>query len=517
MTAEPAEIQSDHAHRQRFWVVALLLLLGVAQIATNRWLGAIDDECAIVDVAARPVSQTLHVFFNGTGQHEHPPLYDIVLHGWLRLTDGKLHLLRIPAVIFYLIGALFLGRAASHLVPVSSELWVVLLVVLWPLGFHFGRLAGWYSFGFCLVSFLTWAYAKYIEQSSLRAWLWLLIGAVALVYSSYFGWMFLAFLVLDIILREGANCTKRWIPVLGAGIIILATYTPLYPAFLHELRHGPRTGQRLSVLVFGGLYNLYCLFVSESVAPWVWVLGIPAGTAIAVCLAIAVIKSPQNARRFLFYFVALFGLMALIGIETTKRIMLIAPWLILPLGTTLATLESGWLRRSLVTSFVLIAVVGWYGTFARTMYAAPHWIEPWNDVAHGAADEVRNGGTVIADNAAFFFYLSYLLPPTSSETGQNFAGFLPNSVHHAGVFSPRQWTDAGHPTTATTMLVKGMHFGTPESVVQEPQLWLDGHCSLQTHERLVRDFGSEFKQRYWPVVAQPEWRIEIETYRCSES
>lgn len=151
------------------------------------------------------------------------------------------------------------------------------------------------------------------------------------------------------------------------------------------------------------------------------------------------------------------------------------------------------------------------------MYAAPHWIEPWSDVARDAADEVRNGGTVIADSAPFFFYLTYLLPPNESETNQNFAGLLPNSVRRPGVFSSRQWADAGHPTTATTMLVKGMHFGTPDDVVRQPQLWLDQHCRLQNHTRLIRDFGSKLKERYWNVVAQPEWRIEVNTYSCNES
>jgi hypothetical protein len=515
--AECTEQKSHHGQIQTFFVVTLLVLLGVAQLATNRWLGAIDDECAIVDVAARPLAQTLHIFLSGTGQHEHPPLYDILLHVWLRITNGNAYLLRTPAILFYITGALILGKAAARLGPSHGELWVILLVVLWPLGFHYGRLAAWYSFGFCLVSFLTWSYLKYIEKPSFISWVWVLMGSIALLYSNYLGWAFLAFLVLDIVLRDRAVRGKQWMPILSAGLIALVTYVPLYRPLLHELQHGPHIERTFTVRAFGGLYNLYCLFVSESVAPWVWVLGIPVGIAIAVCFAIGVVKSPSKARHFLLYFSALFGLMAFMGIETTKRSLLVAPWLILPVGVTLATIEPGWPRRSLVTSLFLIAAVGWYGTLARNLYAAPHWIEPWSDVAHGAANEVRNGGTVIADNAAFFFYLTYLLPPTDSKTGQNFAGLLPDSVHRDGVFSPRQWTDAGHPTTTTTMLVKGMHFGTPEAVAQEPQLWLDRHCSLQARQRLIRDFGSELKQRYWHVVAQPEWRIEIDTYSCKAS
>ncbi len=176
---------------------ALLLMLGAVMLATDRWFTEVDDECAIIDQAATPISHTLKVFLSGAGQHEHPPLYDIFLHFWLRLTGGNMHLLRAPSVIFYLAGAWILAEVARKMGGGRSQLWLLAIVVLWPFGFHFGRLTTWYSLSFLLVSLLTFTYFKCVGQPSAANWLWFLLASLALVYSNYFGWAFLLCLAFD--------------------------------------------------------------------------------------------------------------------------------------------------------------------------------------------------------------------------------------------------------------------------------------------------------------------------------
>ena len=92
-----------------------LAALGVTLMVTNPWFTAVDDEIAIVDVAANPAWQTIKLFLSGGGQHEHPPLSDLILHGWLWLTNGNSQWLRLPSVIFYLLGIWFLVRAARRI------------------------------------------------------------------------------------------------------------------------------------------------------------------------------------------------------------------------------------------------------------------------------------------------------------------------------------------------------------------------------------------------------------------
>ena len=102
--------------RTRAIAAALLGLALLAFITSNPWFAVLDDETTIAVAAAHPVSQTLSLFLAGAGQHWHPPLSDLLLHGWLLLGGGEsLTTLRLPSVLLYLAGLAVLAQAANHL------------------------------------------------------------------------------------------------------------------------------------------------------------------------------------------------------------------------------------------------------------------------------------------------------------------------------------------------------------------------------------------------------------------
>jgi hypothetical protein len=96
-------------------IAIVLLAFGAILMASNRWFTPVDDEVAIIDVAATPALATMKLFLGGGRQHAHPPLSDPILHEWLRRTDGNIHLLRVPSILFYLLGAWFLAQAARRI------------------------------------------------------------------------------------------------------------------------------------------------------------------------------------------------------------------------------------------------------------------------------------------------------------------------------------------------------------------------------------------------------------------
>jgi hypothetical protein len=503
----------DESGFDRHLPKVLLPLLAVVLIATNRWFTVIDDEAFIIDRAAKPARQTIQLFLSGVGEHQHPPLYDLLLHGWLRLTNGDPHLLRFLEIVCYVLGAWVLAKAAKRLGGNRSQGYVLWIVALWPYGFHFGRVAVWYSFCFLLVSLVTLCYLNFLNQATRVNWIWLFLSSVALVYSNYFGWALLACLALDFAVRNAKCIATWWMPFLGTGALLLIAYTPLFAAFRTEMHHGPHADFHALSLAANGVYNLYCLFVSESVAPWYWIAGVSAGLAIAVCLILTLLGSSWPVRRFLLYFASLFLVMTVLGVIQPKRVMLISPWLILALGVTLATLPKRFVRQAILASLICIAVIGWLGIFSRKLYAAPRWIEPWEQVAQHATDVIHNGGIVIGNNPSFFFYMTYSVPASNLGARQTFAGLLPN-VSRTGVFDPTQWLNAGRPLGQTTLLVKGLHFDIPAEPTDAAEVWLGEHCSLQNSEHLVHDPGAKWKQRFAPQTGQLEWRIEIRSYSC---
>lgn len=486
--------------------------LALALLLSNRWYSAVDDECAVIDAAAYPLIHTLRRYLSGLGQHEHPPLYDILLHFWLKATNGNQMLVRLPAIVFYVLGGLVLASIAGRLCGSGCRQWLWINFIFWPYGFHFGRVAAWYSFSFLVVALLTYSYFSVLESATPRNCALLFAFSTALIYTNYFGWAILGFLALDYIVRNRRNLKVEIGRVTIFCGLLLILFIPILRAFMHEIRSGVHANRSLSAMIFTGIYNLYSLLVSESVAPWFWRLGIPVAIAIAVLLVAPLIRCPQPLQSFFFYFVALLALMSLLGIVETKRTMIISSWLLLPIAATLGASKPRKYHLVLTACVMTIGAIGWYGILARNVYAAPHWVEPWQSIAAQAADVVSHGGAVIANNPSFFFYATYLLPEHNGQ--DRFVGLLPDTASRSGVFDPQHWIASEYPVRPTMMLIKGLHYSIPAVYTENAESELAHICVLTRSEKLVYDFGATWKQRFAPETGQVPWRIEVQTYTC---
>ena len=474
----------------------MLPAFGAILMASNRRFTPVGDEVAIIDAAATPALATMKLFLGGGRQHVHPPLSDLIQHEWLWLTNGNIHLLRLPSIVFYLLGAWFLAKAARRIAGEHARIYTLILLLLWPYGFHFARLAGWYSFTFLLVALLTLVYLRYVEHPSPTNWMPVVLCALALVYTNYYGWAVLGCLGVDVLLRFKWSA-RTWPLVLATGAFLMLATAPIMRALVTEVRVGA-DHVPLGCAIATGVYNLYCLFVSESVAPWFWAPGIAAGAAITGTILIVFVYSEAPARRFLLYFAALLAAMSLLQIGSTKRLMMIAPWLILSIGVTLATMTPASARRLLAVTLLLVGAIGWFGIFSRRLYAAPHWIEPWEQVAREAAEVTGNGGTVIGNNPSFFFYLTYLLPSTNPMTNRDYEGLLPSSLHAPNIYTPQQWISAGAPVKQTVAVVDGLSYWVPGPSMDEIRASLSSRCTQVSEEELARDTGAKWKQEYQP-------------------
>jgi hypothetical protein len=499
---------------KRFGAIWPLLALAVLMAGSDPWFTHIDDEAAIIDVAARPARDTIRAFRSGIGQHEHPPLYDLILHVWLRATGGKLQLLRLPSMLFFLAAIWTLAQAARQMAGAGGAPSLLWMAALWPYGFHYGRLATWYSFSFLMVALLTLAYLQFAQEPTFGRWLWVLLASLGVVYTNYFGWALLACLAVDLIFRRRSELDQWWWALAGTGALLLIGYLPLLMPFLVEVRRGVRPSHSLLATILSGGYSLYCLFVSESVAPWFWALSIPATIAVAACLVLVFYYAPPAARRFLIYFLFLLAVMTGLGIGNARRLLLIAAWLLLPASVTLASLPQKWPRRILVGSLAVVAAIGWFGIISRRFYAASRWFEPWPEVAQQAAQVVRGGGVVVGNSTPFFFYLTYALRPGQQDSDWRLRGLLPDSVQSPGVYQPEQWASAGHPIGPQALLVKGLHYGQPQGPTVAAESWLEQNCRVQDVRRMMADSGSRIKQAYFPELGQAAWRIEIRAYAC---
>ena len=498
--------------------VVPLLLLSVGLVTTNNSVTFLDDESMILGAASNPLRTTLSLFLSGAGKRGHPPLYEIILHFWLRWTGGNFDYLRIPSILFFLAGLFLLGRASRHFTGPSRGIAVIWVGVLWPFGFHFGRLAAWYSFSFFLVAGLTLSYFKYLDDQTPGRLAVLFVFSACLVWTSYFGWAILGCLAMDQILRSrNKEPTATPKALLGTAALLCVSFLPLFLAFRTELAKGIDLHQGALSIFANAAFNVFSLFVSESVAPWYWWLSVPAGLAVLLCVVLVVWWLPRSARRFLIYSAFLMVVMALIGILKTQYLLMISPWVLLPVGVAIETAKPRWATFGLAAALLIIGMAGWYGIYSRRYYSAPRFIEPWQEVAGDAAAKIRGGATVIADHPSFLLYLTYFLRVPPQTEPWRFEGLLPESVRHPQVYSSAGWLAAGHPTSGKMILIRGGRDPGGSEPIDEAARQLDQSCGSISSRLRMRDEGYAWKQRFFPQRGDPQWRIEIREYDCDSS
>jgi hypothetical protein len=261
-------------------------------------------------------------------------------------------------------------------------------------------------------------------------------------------------------------------------------------------------------------YNVYVLFVSESVAPWFWRLGIPAALAVAGCLLLALFGLRGPARRFLIFASILVAAMALGGILYPRRLFMVAPWFLLAIAAGIGTIKHPLWRSGIALCLGITAATGWYGFQVRTLYAAPRFFEPWETVAQEAADTVRNGGLIVGNNPSFFLYLTHALQIPASTGRFHFSGIVTESIKHPQIWEAGDWEEAGRPLRQNVVWILGMPGAMPGSHMDAAGKWLDEHCGNRNVRHLDRDPSFQAKQRFAPEIGQLLWRVEIHEYAC---
>jgi hypothetical protein len=499
--------------------VVPLLLLGAGLVTTNRFVTFIDDEGWALNFAVRPVRSTLAQFAPGqVPPYPHTPLFDLLLHFWLRWTSGNFDYLRIPSIFFFLAGLFLLGRASRHFMGPSGGNAVIWAGVLWPFGFHFGRLAIWYACTFFLVSGLTLAYLKYLEAPGIGRWAALVLFGLGLIWTNYLGWAIFGCLAIDLLFqpRNAGSSSRLKALAAAAGLWGLA-FLPFLPAFWKTLQTNVNVHPRALTIVANAAFCVYSLFVSESVAPWFWLLSIPVGLAVLLCVALVVWWTPRPVLCFLLYGASLITVMALIGILNTKRLLMLSPWILLPIGVAIETAKPRWASFGLTAALLTIGAIGWYGIYAKHYYSAPRFIEPWQEVATDAAAKIRGGATVIADHPSFRLYLTYLLHVPHQEGPWQFEGLVGDLVPDPHVYLSSEWLDAGHPTSRKMILIRGGRDPGGTAPIDESAHLLDQACGSISSRLMMRDSGYAWKQRFFPQLGEPLWRIEIREYDCGSS
>jgi hypothetical protein len=488
--------------RWKLWAALPLVLLAIALAATNGCFNILDDEVLILDTARASAMETLKLFAAGVGQHEHPPLSDLVVHLWLKMVPGSVFWMRLPFIFCY-VGAftilVLLARRTAGRAAAVALAWIALLS---PYGFHFGRLLGWFNLMPLLVAALSYCYVRWLETES-RGWLaGTMATATALLYTNYFGWMLVGLLALDAALFRKPRRWKTWVESAGALLLLAVLFAPLWPSFLRLSQH-PNVqvqGSKLAAYIF----DMYALLVSESFAPWFFAVGIPVALLCAVCFALTLMGTHGLLRRFFVYFLILSALLAAVGSINTKRLPFLLGWLFLPMAVAATRSDAPRLRRVLALSLGVVFAVGWFGTFQRRYYASTHFIDDWKDAVAAAMADRAGGGQLVYDHPVGGYYLGRAL----DGPGSPYKGL--DDCHDCGAEEAEAWFADGHPGVRVVAL-RGVQYGLSQNPGDS---YLERNCRLERERHYTRDTAAAIKRRLFPTQVEPEWRIAVGVYEC---
>ena len=492
------EVPSSHHAVRRSRRQALVALFGYAVVLLigAHSLTVFDDEASIIALAHVDATDTFGRFFFGSGQHEHPPLYDLFLHAWMLVSGSNPVMLRLPSILFYCTGLWLVGATAEILW--GRRLLAVLVGVAWPTGFFFGPPAMWTGLMALGVAGVTWSYFAWRRSLQARYLVMFALFGTMLVYTNYYGWAFLGGLGLHFLLsRPSARALAE---ASAAGLVVLVAFVPVLTALVSELKGGMHLGRSLVTVLAEGVYHGYSTLVSESVAPWAW----PAAFAIVGILMLFYVGARTPRVFWLLGLLALVYLGTLsIGILNARRLIMFGPWLILYLTGLLACT-----RQWRVASIALLLVfgTGWSGILTERWYGTFRHIEPWQEVTSVALALARPGDAIVSSHPSFYFYAGRQLGWTDWRNVTT-----PVVEKRSGLFFSdlRTWKEAVRASRRVLYVRTAGHPWLPN----EDQDFIDflaKNYRLVSDHHYLEDTSSELKNRF--DLHQPRWRIELLEY-----
>jgi hypothetical protein len=478
--------------RQRWWAAGVLALYGLFLFFTDPLVTVFDDEAGFVLVARKGVGQLLAAFVSGNPDHQHPPLPDILLHFWLRLAGTHLVLVRVPSIVCYCLALWIIAETADLL---WRRRWVALIIgVAWPIGYCLGRAAGWYTVSVLELAALTWLYFRWRETEA-HFW-WLAACSLMLVYTNYFGWVFLGVLFADLVV---VRASRRSIGLFAAMLGVLAVASaPLFLAFstLIDSTVTAVPHQPLLEKAVHGAYLIYSLLAGEMTAPWSWPGVIAAAAGLGLLWFYG--REPES-RRLLLWFAASFLVGASLGALTGKRTIMFAPWFLLLLVSAVRPASAAKTAVLVGLTFAL----GWLGIATGIYPATYRYIEPWRDVTSQVLEMSKPGDVIVSSHNSFYFYLSYL-------SGWEATKYPLDLFTTAGrTFSRLDTWERSAPGAEKLIYVRS------NLMPWNPETEKDLFDYAARHFRLIRDWhvvedrSAGIKHYFFPEVRQPEWRIEV--------
>jgi hypothetical protein len=170
----------------------------------------------------------------------HPPLYFLLLHGWVRADGESVYAIRLLSAFFGMIGLAATYTVARRLFDSRTGLFALLLLGASSFFVYYTREARMYTLLLALASLSTWAYLAWRDQTTFRRALLYALNMAALLYTHYAGALVaITHLIHLLVVRPRGWTRETWLRTpLPYGLAALL-YLPWLPIFLSQMKANP--------------------------------------------------------------------------------------------------------------------------------------------------------------------------------------------------------------------------------------------------------------------------------------
>jgi mannosyltransferase len=262
-------------------LVAILALAAALRFAglgaESLWL----DEGYSVRVASGSLTDVLA----GAAGDVHPPLYYLLLHGWMGLAGRSEAAVRAPSALAGLLTVALAWALGRRIAGSMAGLLAALLVALSGFQLHYSQEARSYAL-LGLLATLSWTFAaRAVGEGRARDRLAMILASIALVYTHHAGWFAVvaqALTPLGAPRFRGPGAGRAWAGWIGAHLVVVAAWLP----WLGVVRRQAAIVESLSWLPPTGPRALAGALVDHADSPWLAL----------VILALAVVALVRASR-----------------------------------------------------------------------------------------------------------------------------------------------------------------------------------------------------------------------------
>jgi len=338
----------------------------------------------------------------------HPPLYALLLGGWLALPWEAPALLRARALsaLLVLLATVVLTRTWLHGLAPRTRAWFLAVWTLSPALLLYGRMARSYSLQLLLGPLALWLGWRCLQQPGVGAALAYATAAALLLYTHYLpGLAVLAAVALLATWRLLTRREARWlVPLLVPPLAIALASLAWLPLLGAAVR---RVGAAAAPVVFGHpvldagaalAFTAVSFTVGEMLRPWMATLAAPLAAGIALLLWRAARRPPPWAALLLLTaMVATAGALQWVSVAfVAGRLLFLLPFLLLLLVDGGAQMPR--LRAAVCLGLLCMSLAATQAYFARAGFLNKAYVIPMRAIARTIRAHTQGAPRLVLDH-----------------------------------------------------------------------------------------------------------------------